>query len=534
MSKKRVLMVSEHHIAKSGFGLYTREILNRLHKTGKYELAELSCFNNGDYGDVPWKVYPNAVDGNSKYAQKYNADHENVFGKWRFDQTLLHFKPDIVFDIRDYWMLAFEELSILRPYFNWVVAPTIDSLPQQDSWLQTFSNADLALAHTDWGVDALKHRGNINTGMSVSDSVDTNVFRPLNYSLKLNKAMHLVPENSFVVGAVMRNQKRKLIPNLMTCIRNLRLLTKRTDIYLYLHTSYPEKQGWDIPSLLLENDAQNYVLFTYFCKKCKKAFASHWCEANRNCPFCDGQKTAAFPNVLQGLDDNHLKNIYNIFDVYVQYAICEGLGIPQLEAASCGVPVFSVDYSAMSEVTTKLNAGKISYALFKELETGAFRAIPNDSYLIKCLDQYMQKTEEEKQQDKTNIRANILKEYSWDKTAARYEEIFDNLESKNIWDKPLMSNPQAPVPKDLSNRDFVYFILDNVIQSPFLKRTHWIQGMIKNMDLGYVHHGASIQPFDRKRAQTILEGMLNHKIHLEQIRSGQAEDNSYFLHGKYE
>lgn len=527
-------MVGEHHIAKSGFGLYTREILNRLHKTGKYELAELSCFNNGDYGNVPWKVYPNAVPGNSKHIQKYNADPENVFGKWRFDQVVLNFKPDIVFDIRDYWMLAYQELSLLRPYFNWVVVPTIDSLPQQDSWLQTFSNADLALGHTDWGVDSLKYRGNINTGMSVSDSVDTNVFRPLNYSLKHNRAMHLVPENAFVVGAVMRNQKRKLIPNLMTCIRNLRLLTKRTDIYLYLHTSYPEKMGWDIPSLLLENDAHNYVLFTYFCKKCQKPFASHWSEANQNCPFCNTQKSAAFPNVIQGLTDNQLKNIYNMFDVYVQYAICEGLGIPQLEAASCGVPIFSVDYSAMSEVTTKLNAGKISYALFKELETGAFRAVPNDSYLVQCLDQYMKKTEEEKQQAKIDIRANILKEYSWDRTAARYEEIFDNLESKNMWDQPLATNPQQPVPKELSNREFVYYILDNVIQSPFLKKTHWVQGMIKNMDLGYVSHGGNISPFDRKQAQNILESMLNHKVQLEQLRSGKAKDNSYFLNEQYE
>ena len=84
MRKKRILMVGEYNIAKSGFGLYTREILSRLHKTGKYHIAELSCFNDGTrLPTVPWKVYPNAADPNDKNMMKgYNADSSNVFGKW--------------------------------------------------------------------------------------------------------------------------------------------------------------------------------------------------------------------------------------------------------------------------------------------------------------------------------------------------------------------------------------------------------------------------------------------------------------------
>ena len=40
----------------------------------------------------------------------------------------------------------------------------------------------------------------------------------------------------------------------------------------------------------------------------------------------------------------------NTFDLYVQYANSEGFGLPQVEAAGCGIPVASVDYSAMSSV----------------------------------------------------------------------------------------------------------------------------------------------------------------------------------------
>ena len=41
--KKRIMMLTESGHIMSGFGNYTRNILSRLHKTGKYEIAELSC-----------------------------------------------------------------------------------------------------------------------------------------------------------------------------------------------------------------------------------------------------------------------------------------------------------------------------------------------------------------------------------------------------------------------------------------------------------------------------------------------------------
>lgn len=527
-------MVGEHHVAKSGFGLYTREILSRLHNTGKYEIAELSCFNDGSMqSNVPWKVYPNmplpqeAKDEQIK--KKFASDGENVFGKWRFDQTVLDFKPDIVFDIRDFWMLSYQECSVLRPYFHWVIAPTVDSIPQQLPWLQTFSSADVVLGHTDWAIDYLKSVGhNINAITNVTDSVDTNVFKPLNFSPTLNKAQHLIPTDSYIVGAVMRNQKRKLIPNLMGIVKNVRALTGKTNVYLHLHTSYPEKSGWDIPSLLQEYEAYNFTLFTYYCQSCKKAWASHWKGAKAVCPFCN-KGTAGLPNVVQGLTDNQLKNVYNLFDIYLQYAICEGLGIPQLEAASCGVPIVSVDYSAMHEVTNKLDGEKVSYALFKELETGAFRAIPNDSEATGIIVRHMQRTEAEKKDKKKNARDKIVENYSWDKTAERYIEIFDSLPNKDMWDTPLEINPSQKVESSCSNRQFVHKVVLDVLKSPHLLKTTYIQNMIRHIDEGYVQSGPQIVNYNRKMAQTNLEALINHKALLEQMRTGQAVDNSPFL-----
>jgi glycosyltransferase involved in cell wall biosynthesis len=53
------------------------------------------------------------------------------------------------------------------------------------------------------------------------------------------------------------------------------------------------------------------------------------------------------------ISEEELASIYNLFDLYIQYANSEGFGMPQLEAAQCGALVASVDYSAMSSVDKK-------------------------------------------------------------------------------------------------------------------------------------------------------------------------------------
>ena len=44
MRKKKVLFVTESHQVASGFGTYAKQVLPRLHATGKYELAEFASY----------------------------------------------------------------------------------------------------------------------------------------------------------------------------------------------------------------------------------------------------------------------------------------------------------------------------------------------------------------------------------------------------------------------------------------------------------------------------------------------------------
>ena len=52
--RKRVLLVSEAHYLHSGFGTYSKELLARLHKTNKYELAEFASYGKPNAVKPPW------------------------------------------------------------------------------------------------------------------------------------------------------------------------------------------------------------------------------------------------------------------------------------------------------------------------------------------------------------------------------------------------------------------------------------------------------------------------------------------------
>lgn len=514
-------MCAESHSINSGFGRYTEEILSRLYKNPNYEIAEFASYRNDNAPkDKPWKIYPNCIDKSHTDFAFYQSNPINQFGQWRFEKVAMHFKPDIVFDIRDYWMFSYQEVSPIRPYFHWVIAPTIDSIPQKQEWLMTFGNADVVLTHTDWGANYLRSLNrNINVQNCVSDSVDPNIFKPVSWTKNFHKVKHNIPPNSFVIGSVMRNQKRKLIAELFSSLRDLLNRTQNNKIFLYLHTSYPEPSGWDIPDLLQQYGVYNNVLFTYYSPNSKKFYVNTFQGMKISCPD-NPNDFAVFPNVINGVDNNQLSEIYNLFDIYVQYAICEGLGIPQLEAASCGIPIFAVNYSGMEELTDKLNGTKIDNILIRELETSADRAFPLNEDLINKIVSWINLSEKEKVEKSKETRRLLVSHYSWDKTAENITEVFDRLEPKNMWDKPMLTNASISVPSSLSNRELVYFIIDNVLIEPNFKNTFFTQNLIKSLDEKILISKGS-QKFDRSDAIKSLEVYLNNKIYCEKIRSGE-------------
>lgn len=491
--KLKILMCSEASFINSGFGKYANEILSRLHNTNKYIVAEFASYglvNDPRDKNIDWIYYANAVRDTDGRYKEYMSRTDNQFGRWRFEKVLLDFKPDVVIDVRDYWMSNYQAYSPLRPYFHHILMPTVDSAPQQEEWLDTFLSADAIFTYSDWGANTIKEQTNnkINYIDTTSPGVNLDVFKI--EDSRQNKIDFGIDPDSFIIGSVMRNQKRKLIPELFFSLQKLLSILEKEqctkNVYLYLHTTYPD-MGWNIPELLAKYKISNRVLFTYYCKNCSAIEACVFSGPLKICKKCL-KKSSALPAVSNGVSDHQLSTIYNLFDLYVQYAICEGFGMPQVEAGACGIPIATVEYSAMVDVIKKLNAYAIPVkSYYTELETKAVRVYPDNDKLISIIIDQLNKPYPMRQQERFQIRSLAEKHYDWNSISKIWEKYLDSIEFRANWSnalKPLIK-PIYDSKNNSSNFEQLMNLCNNYLHNTDLASSYRILNLLQNADYGF-------------------------------------------------
>ena len=528
MGKKRVLVVSEAHYLHSGFGTYGNELLKRLAKTDKYELAEFAAY--GKYSSVnklDWLFYANMPEDDEK-AEGYDPNGAAQFGAWRFDRVCLDFKPDIVLSYRDPWMDTFIKSAPVRPYFHWVWMPTVDSEPQKQEWVHTFAETDALFVYSEFGQRVLEKQAtkNINIIGCASPGIDPNIYKPV-LNKKAHKESFGLDPDCLIVGTVMRNQKRKLFIELMKSFRIFldnapKELANKT--YLYLHTSYPEKNGWDIADGIISTNLSGKVLMTYRCRQCGSFDLGFFEGPITKCTKC-GVFASQCPNVTFGLEIPDLVKIYNLFDLYVQYAICEGFGMPQVEAGACGVPVAATNYSAMEDTLHWLKGYKINVeTMARELETNAERAYPDNNHLAKIIEKHLSLPEEKRIKKCVQTRQATKKRYTWDKTAQAWMDYIDTyqpVDQQGQWDAPpnIYNIPES-IPENLDNQQFIIWLY-----SEFLKETHkafTYEGnkLLCDLACGATIEYGNLEVLDREKLFERYKLIANNKIVCEQARVG--------------
>lgn len=539
----RILCATEATFLSSGFSTYGREIMKRLHASGKYELAELAIYGTADdhrRHELPWRYFPNMPAEDSPRRAEYDTRSSYEFGEFTFNDVCLEFRPDIVFDFRDPWMFEFEVRSPFRPFYHLCLMPTVDAIPQHESWLSTFMSADAVLAYTDWGLDVLEQGGGglIRTRGTAPPAADTETFAPMDREA-LRRQMH-VREDVDIVGTVMRNMPRKLYPQLIRDFaRFLKAAPPETarKTYLYLHTSYPERDGWDIPRLIKESGIASRILVTYKCKLCQAVFPAVFQDARGACFKC-GSASAVLPNVAAGVDRLSLAKIINLFDVYVQYSANEGYGMPMVEAAACGVPVMAVDYSAMSDVVHKLHGIPIPVAsLDEEPYSGRLLARPHGEEFVRLLAHFLSKPPSVRQKAAQDARRAAETACSWDRSAAAWMEVFDSLpprEPGETWLSPIRIHSPKPAPAEMpSNEAYVEWAITNVLGRPDLVNSYMAVRMVRDLNWGMTHQVPGTpyyseesfsggrpraRPFTTGHAYAELKAMCEYNNHWEERR----------------
>ena len=489
MIKKKILFCSEASWLNTGYSVYTKEVLSRLNQVDSIEVAELACYadqNNPNIASTPWKIYPNKPLKSDPTFKSYSENPAAQFGEQTFNRVLLDYQPDIVIDIRDWWMIEYQQRSPFRDFFHWAIMPTVDAEPQADQWINTYASADAVFTYSEFGRDVLlKQCKNINF-VDMAPPSASNAFTKLNKS-QARDAMG-VSDDVFIIGTVMRNQKRKLYPDLMETFRRFLDKTQDPKFFLLCHTYYPDV-GWELPKYIIDNGLSNRVLMTYRCKNCKRISVDFFKDSIQMCSKC-----SKFANQLVGINnpinEHELALVYNLMDLYVQYANSEGFGMPQLEAAQCEVPVISTYYSAMQSIVDNIAAVGIKpLSYYTECETGCKRAIPdNDEFLQVLLD--MTSCKESLKEMGADICANTKKHYTWDKTADVWLKHIESVEVKDknqTWLSPLRTaSPAANIPDNINNIvDKVNFLFTSVLCKPEWIGSYFWKKVIKDCTFSY-------------------------------------------------
>jgi len=527
-----VLLVSEAHYLASGFGTYAKQILRRLHESGKYEIAEFASYGKSSaVQDTDWLFYANTPEDNCppQEMEEYHRAGVNHFGAWRFDRVCLDFKPDIVLCYRDPWMDMFIKDSPLRPYFHWVWMPTVDSAPQRQEWINGFAECDALFAYSEFGVKVLKQQGKskVNVIGCASPGIEPSVYAPVLDKRAHRESLGLDPD-CFIIGTVMRNQKRKLFFELM---KSFRIFLDKAPAevakksYLYLHTSYPESNGWDIPDGIMQNGIGGKVLTTYICRNCKNFSCQLFNDAMTWCPHCNNL-SAVCPTVGFGLTIENLIKVYNAFDLYAQYAICEGFGMPQIEAASCGIPVAATNYSAMEDVILHTQGYPVPVKKFyREMETNAERAYPDNDAMAEIMTEFFTSPPQARMKKSMQARAGAVKRYDWDDTAKQWENYIDSYSpsgKQGEWGSPpvLPSIPESK-PADFSNHNqFVDWLFSEVMKEPEKVHKEEALRLIRDLNFGAQITYGSLKPLSQDNVFDMYKQRAINKLQAEQVRVG--------------
>lgn len=484
--KKRVLFLSEAAYLNTGYAKYSKEVMSRLHSTGKYDVAELSIYGSSDdprRSTIPWKSYPNMPDmSNEQEVSIYNSNPVNQFGAWRFERACLDFEPDIVLSIRDFWMDSFIYHSPYRRIFSWAWMPTVDANPQNQEWIDMFSDSDYILTYSDWAKTILEQQGgnSINT-IGVASPSASSCFVPMDKNA-VRTSLNLRNDIN-IIGTVMRNQRRKLFPALLEAFGKYIKQSGCAKTYLYLHTGYPDA-GWNIAELMHDNEISSRVIMTYVCENCRHVEASFFRDAKKVCSACNNYASTP-ASVGNGVSDEDLAKIYNSFDLYVQCANSEGFGLPQVEAAACGTPIACTNYSAMEDVVNKLCAYPISYSSYKELETGCNRAVPDTDSMINIFTEFFNQSKEYRDQRSRDTRSGFEKNYSWDKTAEEWMKAIDGCEYANWKQSANIIAPQQVNINEPSNYNFMSQVINSFVYYKPHKNSHFCRTMLSDLHRGF-------------------------------------------------
>lgn len=327
MSKKKIIVLSDHALSPSGVGVQTKHLIEGLVKTGKYTFRQLgAAMKHRNYSTVvvneDFIIKPVDGFGNPELIRKIiiteKPDAFLIFSDPRFFKWFFNIEDEIHQTCPILWWHVWDNRP--TPKFNYPLYEATDAIN----------------CHSHLTYEMCKEDFPEKTSF-IPHSVPQEVYYPLAESeAKQHKDFILKNRKDFFTAIwVNRNARRKRPGDLLYSWKLFLDKLDKKDAVLILHTNPYDEEGQNLIDVAKELDILENVMFS-----------------DRHVTF------------------EELNVLYNISDCAINISLAEGFGLTTLEAMQVGKPIIATKTGGLTRQVVNFKTGEENgVALEPELKT---------------------------------------------------------------------------------------------------------------------------------------------------------------------
>ena len=353
----------------TGYGIVGKHLFEGLKKYPNIYLYHLGLQNIGhqlEKGQLAMGWKTNASDVLSLYLKMYNID--------------------VLITITDNWMPDFHYIqdTAEKMGVKYLCHVTINTVPCPFILYNAIYKADHFVAPSDFVKEQLVNIRLTNV-TTIYHGIDTTIFKPKSIEKK-NK------EFTFLAVGVNKTEQKNWL-GLLKAFKYLVYDLNVKDVRLFIHTETPNPpEGLDFDMAIEQAGLNGYVDVNYVIR-----------------------------NI--GSTEERMSEIYNSCDAYVSASVGESFSCPLLESLACGLPAIVPDFSAMSELVKRSEAGYVA-----KLKTMLTLPVIAEQGLVDEIDlaEQMKKVKElspEQREELSKHGVIFAKKYDWENVVKDWENL---------------------------------------------------------------------------------------------------------------
>jgi glycosyltransferase involved in cell wall biosynthesis len=313
VNKIKVLTISDHPLSPSGVGTQTRNVIESLLATNKFQFNCLAgAVKHNSYQPVrteewgdEWTIYP--VDG---------------YGNPEVIRSMIRsYKPDMLWFMTDprFFAWLWEMEDEVRPIMPLVYYHVWDNYPYPTFNKNFYDSCDVVATISKVTDDIVKTVSPDVESHYIPHAVSPDIFKPLDKTEVANaKAAAGFKPDQKIFFWNNRNARRKQSGSLVFWFKDFLDKVGHDKAVLLMHTDPKDEAGQDLEALAHHNG------------------------------LLDGQFRLSTTKV----PPEQLAMMYNVADCTVNIADAEGFGLSSLESLSCGTPVINTMTGGLQEQVT--------------------------------------------------------------------------------------------------------------------------------------------------------------------------------------